>query len=106
MDRNLSERRVVACYEHESRNGSSDGDDERQLTTLRDFENKPGNRHVKWTSDRNLRRRTWRMRSGTPREIEEMRRGGRLALAVAGSVDLSQTGGNGSRWTATERRGY
>ena len=29
------------------------------------------------------------MRSGTPREIEEVRRGGRLALAVAGSVDLS-----------------
>ena len=52
VDRNLSERRVVACYEHESRNGSSEGDDERQLTTLRGFENKTVTTATSVDSDR------------------------------------------------------
>ena len=34
------------------------------------------------------------MGSGTPREIEEVRRGGRLALDVADSVDLSISAGD------------
>ena len=42
------------------------------------------------------------MGSGTPREIEEVRRGGRLALAVAGSVDLS--GGFAERGPTGNRR--
>ena len=46
------------------------------------------------------------MRSGTPREIEEVRRGGRLALAVAGSVDLSGGFAERDQWvTAASRRG-